>query len=204
MDVYQKVLLKLYQVTGGKDSYTVDLKDLVKGQGFLGNYNEIFQMLNGQGWIAETPKANYVRITHWGVKEAKKSGNNLPKATQIVKRQLCLPAYAKTNCGQAPARRTGRLSACLCKDKLRASPSPQSPPECIAALVGTRRFSPLLSNWQASLRLSKTSNFRARLNFGYNRSSCGFDIWLSFSSQKNSTIYWFPQPTLCNNAIISC
>jgi len=87
MDVYQKVLLKLYQVTGGKDSYTVDLKDLVKGQGFLGNYNEIFQMLNGQGWIAETPKANFVRITHWGVKEVKKSGNNLPDLTQIVTRE---------------------------------------------------------------------------------------------------------------------
>jgi len=87
MDVYQKVLLKLYQVTDGKDSLTVDLKDLVKSQGFLGNYNEIFQMLNGQGWIAETPKANFVRLTHWGVKEVKKLGNNLPDSTQIVKRE---------------------------------------------------------------------------------------------------------------------
>jgi hypothetical protein len=76
MDVYHKVLCKLYEVTGGKDSQTVDLKDLVKGQGFLGNYNDIFQMLNGQGWIVETPKLNYVKITHWGVKEAKKADNS--------------------------------------------------------------------------------------------------------------------------------
>lgn len=87
MDVYHKVLLKLYQVTGGKDSQTVDLKDLVKGQGFLGNYDDIFQMLSGQGWIAETPKLNYVKITHWGVKEASNSGNAAPDSAQIVKKE---------------------------------------------------------------------------------------------------------------------
>ena len=73
MDVYHKVLNKLYEVTGGKDTQTVDFKELVKAQGFHGNFNEIFQMLNDQGWIAETPKPNYVKITHWGVKEAQKS-----------------------------------------------------------------------------------------------------------------------------------
>lgn len=87
MDVYHKVLLKLYQVTGGKDSQTVDLKDLVKNLGFLGNYNDIFQMLSGQGWVAETPKLNYVRITHWGVKEANKSGNGETDVAQVVKNQ---------------------------------------------------------------------------------------------------------------------
>ncbi len=86
MDVYHKVLIKLYSVTGGKDSLTVDLKDLVKNQGFLGNYNDIFQMLSGQGWIAETPKANYVRITHWGVKEVNKSSDDQP-AAEVVKKE---------------------------------------------------------------------------------------------------------------------
>jgi hypothetical protein len=78
MDVYHKVLLKLYQVTGGRDSQTVDLKDLVKSLGFLGNYDDIFQMLNGQGWIADTPKLNFVRMTHWGVKEAHNSESSEP------------------------------------------------------------------------------------------------------------------------------
>ena len=78
MAVYHKVLLNLYNITGGKDSLTVDLKELVKNQGFLGNYNDIFQRLSGQGWIAETSKANYVRITHWGVKEVKNTSDDEP------------------------------------------------------------------------------------------------------------------------------
>lgn len=74
MDVYQKVLVKLYEVTGGKDSQTVDLKELVKGLGFLGNYPDIFKQLSRQGWIAETRRPDVVSITHWGIKEAKKAG----------------------------------------------------------------------------------------------------------------------------------
>lgn len=85
MDVYHKILLKLYEVTGGKDSATTDLKDLVKNQGFLGNYNDIFQMLSGQGWIAETPKLNFVKITHWGVKEIKKMATAEPDRSQAVR-----------------------------------------------------------------------------------------------------------------------
>ena len=87
MDVYQKVLLKVYQITGGKDSQLVDLKDLVKNLGFLGHYNDIFQKLSGEGWIAETPKLNYVKITHWGVKEASKSGISEPDVAQDIKRE---------------------------------------------------------------------------------------------------------------------
>lgn len=87
MDVYHKVLLKVYQVTGGRDSQTVDLKDLVKNLGFLGSYDDISQKLSGQGWIAETPKLNYVKITHWGVKEANKSGNGESNAAQILRRE---------------------------------------------------------------------------------------------------------------------
>lgn len=96
MDVYHKVLNKLYETTGGKDSQTVDLKDLVKGQGFLGNYDDIFQFLSGQGWITETPKLNFVKITHWGVNEAKKSGDSQPDASQAIKRDAArLVAEAK-------------------------------------------------------------------------------------------------------------
>lgn len=75
MDVYHNVLRKLYEVTGGRDTEAVDFKELVKAQGFLGNFEEIFQMLSDQSWIVETSKANYVKITHWGVKEAKKSAS---------------------------------------------------------------------------------------------------------------------------------
>ena len=86
MDVYHRVLARLYEVTDGKDTKTVDFKDLVKSLGFLGNYPDIFERLSGSGWIAEDKKADFVRITHWGVLEVKKSpvavaaspsGNNL-------------------------------------------------------------------------------------------------------------------------------
>lgn len=88
MDVYQKVLFKIYQVTGGKDSQLVDLKDLVKNLGFLGNYNDIFQKLSEEGWIAETPKLNYVKITHWGVKEASSLGNfEKPGAAMTIRKE---------------------------------------------------------------------------------------------------------------------
>jgi hypothetical protein len=73
MDVYHRVLTRLYEVTGGRDTKTVDFKDLVKSLGFLGNYPDIFERLSGAGWIAEDKKADFVRITHWGVLEVKKS-----------------------------------------------------------------------------------------------------------------------------------
>lgn len=73
MNVYQKILIKLYEVTGGKDSETVDLKELIKEEGFYPSYQDIFQHMNRQGWIAEAGRSDIVKITHWGVKEAKKS-----------------------------------------------------------------------------------------------------------------------------------
>lgn len=78
MDVYHKVLMKIYEVTGGKDNQTFDLKDLVKNLGFLGNYTDISQLLNSKGWIAETRKLDTFKITHWGVKEVKQLQGGSP------------------------------------------------------------------------------------------------------------------------------
>lgn len=89
MDVYHKVLIKLYEVTGGRETETVDLKDLVKKAGFLGSYSDIVQYLSGQSWIAETPRPGTVKITHWGVKEARQSqsaagaGDNLAAKKEV-------------------------------------------------------------------------------------------------------------------------
>lgn len=85
MDVYQKVLVKLYEVTGGKDTQTVDLKELVKGLGFLGNYPDIFKQLSRQGWVAESRRPDNVSITHWGIKEAKKAGGGEGEQSEAVK-----------------------------------------------------------------------------------------------------------------------
>ena len=73
MDAYHEVLVKLLDETKGRESKAIDFKDLVKRVGFLGNYPGIFNRLSEEGWIAEDLKADYVRITHWGVAEAKKA-----------------------------------------------------------------------------------------------------------------------------------
>ena len=73
MDVYHRVLVKLFEVTGGKESETVDLKELVKKEGYLGSYPQIKEHLSGQSWITETARVDAVKITHWGVTEAKKA-----------------------------------------------------------------------------------------------------------------------------------
>ncbi len=91
MDVYHRVLVKLYETTGGKDTETVDLKELVKKEGFLGAYPDIFQHLNRQSWISETARRDAVKITHWGVDEAKKAQTSQTSPTgggQAVKKDI--------------------------------------------------------------------------------------------------------------------
>lgn len=73
MDVYHRVLTKLFEETGGSDSKAVDFADLVKRMKFHANYTNIFKELSVQGWIVETGKVDWVRLTHWGIEEAKKS-----------------------------------------------------------------------------------------------------------------------------------
>ena len=72
MNVYQKVLVKLYEETGGRDTKAIYLKDVVKGLGFLPSYEDIFTQMSRDGWITETSRSNEVNITPWGVREAKK------------------------------------------------------------------------------------------------------------------------------------
>ena len=72
MNVYQKVLTKIYDVTGGKDSIDVDLVDLTKREGFYSNIDNISKQLQDEGWITEGSKINIIRLTHWGATEAKR------------------------------------------------------------------------------------------------------------------------------------
>lgn len=85
MDVYHKVLVRLYEETGGKDSQPVEFRDLVRDMGFLGSYPDVFREMSRQGWIAETPRADVVNITHWGIKEAKKTASGDEDASENSK-----------------------------------------------------------------------------------------------------------------------
>lgn len=87
MDVYHKVLHQLCDVTEGKSSKAVDFKNLVKQMGFHGNYADIFQRLSGEGWIAESPKPDFVSITHWGVAEVKKTSSGTGDVNAEAKRE---------------------------------------------------------------------------------------------------------------------
>lgn len=71
MNVYHKILIRLYRETDGKTSEKIDFVNLVKNEGFYSSYADILNQLNTQGWIIEAGRDN-VSITPWGVKEAKK------------------------------------------------------------------------------------------------------------------------------------
>src|SRR5215213_3059149 len=88
MDVYHRVLAKLYEITGGRESEAVDLKELVKKEGYLGSYPQIKEHLSGQSWITETSRLDSVKITHWGVKEAKNSQTSGSDDSQAAKKEI--------------------------------------------------------------------------------------------------------------------
>lgn len=88
MDVYHRVLVKLFEETGGSDSKAVDFADLVKRMKFHANYVNIFKELSVQGWIVETGKVDWVRLTHWGIEEAKKSQTDGESANPETKKDF--------------------------------------------------------------------------------------------------------------------
>lgn len=78
MDVYHKILTRIYEVTGGKDTVEVDLNDLLKQEGFFSNIDNIAAHLTTESWVAETPRPRVIRLTHWGAAEAKRVLTNSP------------------------------------------------------------------------------------------------------------------------------
>ena len=99
MNVYHQVLVKLYEETEGKSGKAVNLMNLAKTLGLHGNYTDIFEHLNVAGWIAEASKADWVTITPWGVKEARKALENPGGANdarqQIVRHSNLAASLAK-------------------------------------------------------------------------------------------------------------
>lgn len=86
MDVYQKILVKIYESTGGKETVDVDMAELLKREGFFPSIDSIMQQLMDESWIADTKTKNVVRITHWGAAEAKRVAADLPDRKQLVEK----------------------------------------------------------------------------------------------------------------------
>ncbi len=84
MDVYQRILLKVYEISGGKDTADIDFADLLKKEGFYPSLPSIMDQLVSQSWITETSRKNIVRLTHWGVQEAKKLQSSSPEAAKYA------------------------------------------------------------------------------------------------------------------------
>ena len=85
MDAYHKILSRIYEISGGKDSVDVDLVELTKKEGYYPSIDDIAFRLKGESWVTES-RTNVVRITHWGVAEAKKSGTSRPDAARAIER----------------------------------------------------------------------------------------------------------------------
>lgn len=86
MDVYQKVLVKLNEVAGGKDNVDVDMVELLKKEGFFPSIDDILEKMSSEGWITET-RPRTVRITHWGIMAARKIKAKVPDSANILEKQ---------------------------------------------------------------------------------------------------------------------
>ena len=86
MNVFHKVLVKIYEITGGKDSVEVDLVDLLKKEGFFPSIESISSQLQDEGWTTEAGRKHVVHITHWGAQEAKRVLSNSPDKVNEVEK----------------------------------------------------------------------------------------------------------------------
>lgn len=86
MNVFHKVLVKIFEISGGKEKEDVDLIDLTKREGFFSNIDNISKQLQDEGWIAESSPQYTVRITHWGIAEAKRVLSDSPDKVNEVEK----------------------------------------------------------------------------------------------------------------------
>lgn len=84
MDVYHKILTKIYEETGGKGTVEVDLKELTKREGFFPSLDSICGHLITESWITETAHRYTVKLTHWGIAEAKKTITQTPDTAPTI------------------------------------------------------------------------------------------------------------------------
>jgi hypothetical protein len=84
MDVFHKILLMIFEITGGRENAQVDLTDLLKREGFLASIDNIYGHLCGEGWMTGTDRQYVVKMTHWGVAEAKRTLSDTPDTSSII------------------------------------------------------------------------------------------------------------------------
>ncbi|HEY2867250.1 MAG TPA: hypothetical protein VGJ02_09170 [Pyrinomonadaceae bacterium] len=86
MDAFHKVLVKIYEITGGRDSHDVDFVELLRTEGFYSSRESIKDHLSSEGWITDSSRPGSIRITHWGSAEAKRTVSTPDKADPGIDR----------------------------------------------------------------------------------------------------------------------
>jgi hypothetical protein len=84
MDVFHKILVKAFEAAGDRDNAPVDLKDLLKREGFFSSIDSINEHLCGEGWATATDRQYVVKLTHWGIAEAKRTLSDAPDTNSII------------------------------------------------------------------------------------------------------------------------
>ena len=86
MDVYHKVLTRLFKDSGGKETVKVDMGEILKQEGFFASRDDIDGRLLEEGWITETDVKYVVYLTHWGIAEAKKTISKAPDNSRALEK----------------------------------------------------------------------------------------------------------------------
>jgi hypothetical protein len=86
MDVFHKVLTRIYEISGGRESQEVDFVGLLKEEGFFPSRDSIKNHLSTEGWITDAARPDHVKITHWGMAEAKRAVADPKAADQGIER----------------------------------------------------------------------------------------------------------------------
>lgn len=87
MDVYHKVLTRIFESADGKETAKVDLIDILKKEGFYSNIDNIAQHLQVEGWVTGTERQHTVKLTHWGVAEAKRVLSDAPDKVNDLEKE---------------------------------------------------------------------------------------------------------------------
>jgi hypothetical protein len=87
MDVFHKVLTRIFKEAGGKETVKVDMGEILKQEGFFPSRDEISSHMVKEGWVTEAGHQYSVYITHWGVAEAKKTLKNVPDNSRALEKE---------------------------------------------------------------------------------------------------------------------
>jgi len=86
MDTYHKMLLKVFEAAKGRESVDIDFTEIAKREGYFPSIDDIVSHMKSESWVTES-RTNVVRITHWGIAEAKKAGSERPDSARNLERE---------------------------------------------------------------------------------------------------------------------